>query len=133
MNEIKKKALDKMLIEIKGNKQKAVDQIHNWLCEQEDDELFKNVLKENKNLDAAFTYCSNRARKVAISGVACVDDSTVFGWVVDYYANEDSGVKKIKKVKGPKVVKAPKKEKAVKKVDDEWAKEKEQLSLLDFI
>lgn len=46
MNELKEKALAKMLEEMNKEHSPSEDHVHNWLCEQEDDELFQGILKD---------------------------------------------------------------------------------------
>lgn len=109
---MKKQALDKMLKELKDNKNKNIDIIHNYLCDQEDEELFKGILKENKTLKGALEHCQDLARKKAQSGVAVIDDKTVFAWVIDYFKNDD--VKKAVKEDNEEI-KESKEEKSVTK------------------
>ena len=61
MLEIKQRALEKMNEEMNKPHIFAVDAIHNWLCIQEDDELFECICKEWKTIESAYTYCPNKA------------------------------------------------------------------------
>ena len=97
MNEIKEKALAKLLEEMKKDHGPAEDAIHNWICDQEDEELFQGILKERYSLKCALKYAKEKARKFAEDGVACIDDNTVFGWVREYFIS-NSKVSNIEQV-----------------------------------
>ena len=97
MNEIKEKALAKLLEELKGEHGPAEDAIHNWICDQEDEELFQGILKERYSLKCALKYAKEKARSFAENGVACIDDETVFGWIRDYFIS-NSKVSNIEQV-----------------------------------
>ncbi|HEL2210111.1 TPA: hypothetical protein TZH46_000875 [Streptococcus suis] len=85
MNELKEKALEKMLDEMNKEHSPSEDRVHNWLCEQEDDELFQGILKDGYTIKASLEYAKKKAREFAQNGVACIDDQTVFGWVREYF------------------------------------------------
>lgn len=97
MNEIKEKALAKLLEEMKKDHGPAEDAIHNWICDQEDEELFQGILKERYSLTCALKYAKEKARKFAENGVACIDDETVFGWIREYFIS-NSQVSNIEQV-----------------------------------
>ena len=56
MNEIKEKALAKLLEELNKPHDLSLDRIHNWICDQEDEELFQGILKERYSLKCALKY-----------------------------------------------------------------------------
>ena len=97
MNEIKEKALAKLLEELNKPHDLALDRIHNWICDQEDEELFQGILKERYSLTCALKYAKEKARKFAENGVACIDDETVFGWIREYFIS-NSQVSNIEQV-----------------------------------
>lgn len=97
MNEIKEKALAKLLEELNKPHDLALDRIHNWICGQEDKELFQGILKERYSLTCALKYAKEKARKFAENGVACIDDETVFGWIREYFIS-NSQVSNIEQV-----------------------------------
>lgn len=79
-------ALEKMLSEIKQESSQPIERIHQWLCKQTNQELFKGILTEGKTLKGAFTYCSDQARKTSKNSPSVmVEDDTVFQWVSDYF------------------------------------------------
>lgn len=97
MNEIKEKALAKLLEELNKPHDLALDRIHNWICDQEDEELFQSILKERYSLTCALKFAKEKARNFAENGVACIDDETVFGWIRDYFIS-NSRVSNIEQV-----------------------------------
>ena len=97
MNEIKEKALAKLLEELNQPHDIALDRVHNWICDQEDEELFKGILKERYSLKCALSYAKEKARKFAENGVACIDDDTVVRWIREYFIS-NSPVSNIKQV-----------------------------------
>ena len=54
MSEIKQRALEKMNEEMNQKHSRSIDAIHNWLCDQEDDELFEKICQEGKTLADAY-------------------------------------------------------------------------------
>lgn len=95
MNEIKEKALAKLLGELKGDHGPAEDAIHNWICDQEDEKLFEGVLADKKSIKEALKYCANQAKSYKSGSCAMVDDSTVFGWVYKYFTGKTKKVKDV--------------------------------------
>lgn len=120
---MKEKALEKMLIEMNEKHSDEEDRIHNWLCDQDDPELFEGILKEGKTIKESFKYCIEQAKKMANGQRAIgVNADTVFSWVRDYFLNNETKVNVIQttetKEKVTKPV-APKKKKEKKeKVED---------------
>lgn len=90
MTEIKEKALAKMLEELNKPHDIAMDRIHNWICDQEDEDLFQGILKDGYSIKCSLDYAKNKARKFAENGVACIDDETVYGWVKEYFLSNSS-------------------------------------------
>lgn len=97
MTELKEKAFAKMLEELNKPHDMAMDRIHNWICDQEDEDLFQGILKERYSLKCALKYAKEKARKFAENGVACIDDNTVFGWIREYFVS-NSQVSNIEQV-----------------------------------
>lgn len=93
MSEIKQKAIAKMNNEMSQKHSPAVDVIHNFLCDQNDDELFENICKDGKSIADAYAFCINKASKQRDGKCAMISDSVVFGWVVDYFNSELKAVK----------------------------------------
>lgn len=93
MSEIKDKALAKMNEEMSEGHSRSIDAIHNWLCDQEDDELFENICQEGKTISDAYRYCHNKSSEYRDEDCAMVSDDIVFGWVVDYFKSPLQEVK----------------------------------------
>ena len=93
MSEIKDKALAKMNEEMSEGHSRSIDAIHNWLCDQDDDELFEKVCQDGKSINSAYMYCHNKAADYREGNCAMVSDDTVFGWVVDYFKSSLQEVK----------------------------------------
>ena len=93
MSEIKNKALAKMNEEMSQIHSDGEDAIHNWLCEQEDDDLFEKVCQDGKSINSAYMYCHNKAADYREGNCAMVSDDIVFGWVVDYFKSPLQEVK----------------------------------------
>lgn len=118
-NEIhwKNKALEKMLEEMKEKHSDTEDCIHSWLCQQQEEELFQGVLKEDRTIKGAVAYCLSQAKKQAgNSQSAMVSDEVVFSWVREYFLLEKVEVATIQgsvKTNQPKERKSKKKEERV--------------------
>jgi lin1252 protein len=93
MSEIKQKALAKMNEEMSQKHSLAIDVIHNFLCDQNDDELFENICKDGKSIADAYAFCINKASEQRDGNCAMISDSVVFGWAVDYFNSELTAVK----------------------------------------
>lgn len=136
MIDTKNKALEKMLEEMNKKHTPSEDAIHNWLCDQEDEELLNGVLKEGRTIKGAMQHCMAEASKQRVGNAAMIDDPTVFSWVRRYFT-DDSVPKNQNEIKAEVVSTETKKEKRKsrkpKKEKAELIDEGEQLSLLDFI
>lgn len=93
MSEIKDKALAKMNEEMSQKHSRSIDSIHNWLCDQEDDELFEKICQEGKTIADAYRYCHNKSSEYRDGDCTMISDNVVFGWVVDYFKSELQDVK----------------------------------------
>lgn len=93
MSEIKQRALEKMNAEMSQKHSRSIDSIHNWLCEQEDDDLFEKICQEGKTIADAYQYCHNKSSEYRDGECAMVSDDIVFGWVVDYFKSSLQEVK----------------------------------------
>ena len=140
-SDIKQQALDKMLKEMNQEHSPSEDCIHNWICEQDDDELFQGILKDGYTIKCSLDYAKGKAREFAKNGVACIDDVTVFRWVREYFLSNSKlenikqvPVESVKKVNDKlNVVKAADPEPAKKKVKKEKGVVETQMSIFDFL
>lgn len=139
MNQLKEKALEKMLVEMAEKHSRMEDTIHNWLCIQEDDELLQGILKDDRSIKECKEYCISEAYKYDDGESTGVPDEVVFGWIRNYFVVEE--LPKVEK-KIPAVVKAPEiqteenKPQKTKKQPNKpqfTPEEGEQLDLLEFL
>lgn len=133
MNELKEKALEKMLDEMNKKHSGAEDAIHNWLCDQNDDKLFQGILKAGRTIKGAVQYCASQASKRKSNNVAMVDDDTVFRWVYTYFTDEKAP-KNLNMVKATVTTStSAKTTKRKRKKAEPQLIEGEQLDLLNFL
>lgn len=134
MGGIKQKALEKMLNEMNKKHSGAEDVIHNWLCDQNDENLFEGILKKDRSVKGAMQYCVSQASKQQSGNAAMVDAQTVFSWVNTYFVSDK--VPEIDTTVSAKVTpikKTPKKKTEKKLGLEKTDSEGEQLSLLDML
>ncbi|EPH73344.1 hypothetical protein D929_01671 [Enterococcus faecalis 02-MB-P-10] len=86
---VQEQALEKMLKEVETDHDHTVEYIHNWLCLQTDESLFKGILKEDRTIQGAVTYCLGKAQEQAKDqSSAMVADEVVFSWVKEFFLLE---------------------------------------------
>jgi len=110
MTELKTQALAKMNDELSKPHSKALDQIHNWLCEQEDEVLFTNILKAGKTIANGIQYAAGKARATAVmgSGVVISTNDEVYQWIAEYFASDAKEIKSVANVQtAPKAQSTP--------------------------
>ncbi len=138
MSSLKDIAHDYMLAEMKEDHTPAEHEIHNWLCKQNDEELFKGIIKESKSIKDSLKYCAKKARELQNNGVAILTDQNVFDWVKEYYTTETEEVEEIPvevatvKEEPPEEI-IEKEEQAFKIIPTKKEKEQGQMSLFDLI
>jgi hypothetical protein len=88
MTELKQQALDKIAVELQTPHSAAEDQIHNWISDQEDEDLFTGILKEGKSFKSAFTYLINKASEVKNGNAAVMTDQEAYDHIRFYFLNE---------------------------------------------
>ena len=138
MTDIKDKALSKMLVEMANEHTSTEDKIHNWLCDQNDDELFAGVFDTKKSIGQAVEFCGSKARELAMRGVAMVDVDTVYGWVRYYFVTPDikfdkPNLSNVATNTATEKTKPKPKPKAKKKASKIEMPKGEQLDLLSFL
>lgn len=94
MTPLKEQALEKILVEMDGEHSVAVEQIHNWLCTQDGEDLLNGIMAEDKTINHALAYCRGKAKESAKNGVAMIEDTTVYGWVKEYFTTPDLAIDK---------------------------------------
>lgn len=136
LNTNQQNATEKMLKEMEGDHTPTEDIIHNWLCDQEDEELFKGILKDDRSIKGSVQFCASKASEFKNGNCAMVDDATVFGWVRDYFILDKVDVKPVaakvstaKSVQPAAAAPKPKKKKTAKKEVNEGL----QIDLFDSL
>ena len=140
-SDIKQQALDKMLKEMNQEHSPSEDRIHNWICEQDDDELFQGILKDGYTIKCSLDYAKGKARELAVNGVACIDDNTVYGWVREYFLSNSKleniqqvPIENVKKVNDKlNVVRVTEPKPTKKKIKKEKGVVETQMSIFDFL
>lgn len=130
--ELREKALSKMLLEMNEKHTDTEDAIHNWLCNQDDIELFVGILKDGRTIKGAVEYCASKAREQQSGNVAMIDDETVFSWIKEYFLLEKVNTKKVP-AKVTTSAEEPKKKPRSNKTAKPKPLEGEQLDLLGFL
>lgn len=95
MESVKELALTKMLEEMSKEHDETIDLIHNYLCEQENEELFSNILKEGKSIASSWAYATRKAKEHLKSKNGAVADHVVFGWIQEYFASDEKDLKPV--------------------------------------
>lgn len=62
----KEKALEKLNLEMHESHTSYEDYIHNWLSDQDDDDLFEKVIVEGKTIKSCYKYIQAAAYKLAV-------------------------------------------------------------------
>lgn len=138
MSEVKQKALDKMNQEMSNPHTSTEDYIHNWLCEQEDDELFECILKDGKSISDSLSYLTKKAKEGSNgSRAAAMSDEDGFKIIVDYFKGNETKVKSYGVVSNDPVVKNIEPAAVVnpvtkQKVKKEPKEESQLMSMFDF-
>jgi len=90
MENLKEKAFEKMLKELETSHTSAIDAIHNFLCDQEDEKIFEGIMKEDRTIYGSLRYAAQKAKAQATDGCAVVSDKDVFDWVIEYFTVEET-------------------------------------------
>lgn len=89
LEKLPEQALEKMLKELETEHDDTVEYIHNWLCKQNDESLFQGILKEDRTIKGAVTYCMGKAKEQAENQTsAMVPDEVAFNWIKEYFMLE---------------------------------------------
>ena len=60
-----------------------------YMLENASEALVEKINAGKKTLAGALDHAKEEARAMAVDGVACVDDATVYGWIIHFF-EEDS-------------------------------------------
>lgn len=80
----------KMLEEMNKPHSMAEDHIHNWLCNQTDEELIAGIIKQGKSIKSALNALMSFAKK---QKVQVISDEEGFQIVAGYFKNEETEIK----------------------------------------
>lgn len=73
----------------KGKAESAAERrIREFFEANASEELKAKAAAEGKDAAGALKYCREQARKLAVNGVAAVEDETVFSWAMHWYLDE---------------------------------------------
>lgn len=109
----------KMLKEMKINESPITERIHVYLCNVDDPELIEAICKEDKNLHEATQYLYAKGSKLAVNGVADINDEMEREWTREYYLKEEvskGDLKVLPPAKGERIEVVVEKIKEVEKV-----------------
>jgi len=132
---LKEQALAKMLVEMNQPHDETIDEVHNFLCEQEDDELFVGILIEGKTIQDAMNYLVAEAKK---NHRFRISDSEGFKIIKQYFLGSETKVASVGKVSSrPVQTSQAEREKQVSKSIKPSVKKKtdtgSNLSIFDFM
>ena len=138
MSDLKERALEKMNEEMSKPHVGAEDYIHNWLCEQDDEELFECILKEGKTINDSLSYLTQKAKEGSKNSQSAVmSDAEGFRIIVDYFKGNETKVKSYGVVSNNPVVEKVEHSQTVHqvikpKVKKEAKEESQLMSMFDF-
>lgn len=90
-----KEALDKLNEEMSKEHSRVEDVIHNWLCDQTDDEELMNaILLESKTVYSAMGYAMKKVKESSKGNMAMMTDEEVFKLIREYYLGNESVIAK---------------------------------------
>ncbi|MCC4085621.1 Cas9 inhibitor AcrIIA9 family protein [Enterococcus faecalis] len=124
-------AFEKMLKELETDHDSTLEVVHNWLCRQTDEALFLGILKKDRTLKGAMTYCIGKAQEQAQNhSSAMVADEVVFSWIKEYFLLE-----KLPETKAVGKVTTTAKKKSTKKSEAKSERKEvdEQMNLFELV
>ncbi len=86
----------KLNLKANGSNEKIV---LDYLTNSASDNLVERINSGAKTLSQCWNYIMSEAKKQAVNGCACIEDSTVFGWAVHFFEEDE--------IEGAKFNKAP--------------------------
>ena len=75
-----------------------------YIQENATEDLCARINAGSKTLAQCWNYITSEARKLAEHGCACIEDSTVFGWGMHFFEEDEISGEAYAKAKGAKVV-----------------------------
>lgn len=88
------KGIERLLKLVEGQEDIALLKVVDYLSKQQ--ELEQKYLNEEKSLKSMIDYIKSEARKISKDNYCWVEDTTVYGWAVNYWdkSDEELGIKK---------------------------------------
>ena len=96
-----------------------------YLEENASDILCEKINAGEKTLKDCWEFIKGEARKLAVGGCACIDDTTVYGWAIHFF--EEDGIKPVKTRGTERKEVVSEKEKTPKKNKDSTVKKKNDM------
>jgi hypothetical protein len=83
-----------------SNEKIVLDYLNNNASES----LAERINNGEKTLNQCWNYIMSEARKQAVNGCACIEDSTVFGWAIHFFEEDSIEGKKFNKTQSGTIV-----------------------------
>lgn len=133
MGEIIKKAIEKL--DNESNEMPAAKVFAEYLKNKivSDIGLAQNIIKPDKSLKDMLEFVKSNAKKKAVNGVACIEDSTVFKWTENYFGIEKPVINDDDIDAATEAVSYTAKEKRISKVKKATEDNDNQISMLDML
>lgn len=138
----KEKALEKLNLEMQESHTSYEDYIHNWLSDQEDDDLFEKVLVEGKTIRNCYKYIEAAAFKLAVrtgnvASYAFTPDE-IHSLIREYYLSEKTVVSDVivnnaNKPSQKQTVEVKSKPTSTVKVENKKDRDFEMPTIFDFV
>lgn len=138
----KEKALEKLNLEMQESHTSYEDYIHNWLSDQDDDDLFDKVIVEGKTIKSCYKYIEAAAYKLAvrIGNVAshAFTPEEVNSLVREYYISDitvvgDVNVNNASKTSQKQTEVSKEKPSSTTKIEIKKEREYEMPTIFDFV
>jgi hypothetical protein len=71
--------------------------ILDYLTNNASESLAERINNGKKTLTQCWNYIMHEARKQAVNGCACIEDSTVFGWAIHFFEEDSIKAEKFNK------------------------------------
>lgn len=70
----------------------SIKKVADYLVTRSD--MDEKYLNENKDLEKMWSYITERAKKQAVNGVACINDEEIYNWAIHYWDESEEDLKK---------------------------------------
>lgn len=69
----------------------SIKKVADYLVTRSD--MDEKYLNENKDLEKMWSYITERAKKQAVNGVACINDEEIYNWAIHYWDESEEDLK----------------------------------------